>query len=457
MHYSYSNYAPHYRALLSLGIPLVVGQIGTIILGFADTLMIGHHSSMELAAAGFVTNIFNLALITAIGFSYGLTPVVGNLFGQEKHERIGGMLKNGLASNAVVALLLVVIMGTLYLNLDKMGQPEELLPVMRPYFLVNLVSIPFAVLFNTVKQFFDGTAHTKVPMWTMIVSNLVNILGNYLLIYGKMGFPELGLLGAGISTCVSRMMMGIGLLVWFMCSSNYKVYRKGFFAACVNRADFLKLNRMGWPVAFQIGMETAAFSLSVIMIGWIGALALTAHQIAITISQIFYMIYYGLSSAVAVRVSFFHGQHDFKALRRASYSGCHITLVLIVVNIAFILLTRNVLGGLFTDDAAASALVAQVALPLAVYQLGDGMQYVFANSLRGLSCVKPMMYTAFIAYFVISLPLGYLFGIRMGYGLVGIWYAFPFGLTSAAILYYVWFIKNLHREEATWMKEKTTH
>lgn len=447
MYYVIRKYVPHYRALLSLGIPIVIGQIGTIILGFADTLMIGHHSSTELAAASFVTNMFNLALIFAIGFSYGLTPVVGSLYGQEKHERIGGILKNGLVANAVLALLLVAVMSVLYLNIDHMGQPEELVPIMRPYFLVNLASIPFALLFNTVKQFFDGTTNTKVPMWTMIVSNLANIVGNYLLIYGKCGLPELGLLGAGVSTCLSRVLMGMTLLLWFLCRKRYAAYRRGFFSSSVNRADFVYLNRMGWPVAFQIGMETASFSLSVIMIGWIGTLALTAHQIMITISQVFYMIYYGLSAAVAVRVSYFHGQRDFCALRRASYSGCHVTLVMIVCFIVLILLSRHQMGRLFTDNVAVCQLVAQVALPLAIYQLGDGMQYVFANSLRGLSCVRPMMYIAFVAYFVISLPLGYLFGIVWGYGLVGIWSAFPFGLSSAAVLYYVWFRKSLRREE----------
>lgn len=202
MAYSFSNYAPHYRALLQLGIPLVIGQIGTIIQGFADTLMIGHHSATELAAASFVTSMFNLALIFAIGFSYGLTPIVGSLYGQEKKERIGCMLKNGIAANGMLSLLLMAILGVLYLNLDNMGQPKELVPIMRPYFLVNLVSVPFALLFNTVKQFFDGITCTKVAMWTTVVCNLFNILGNWVFIYGKLGFPEMGLLGAGLSTCL---------------------------------------------------------------------------------------------------------------------------------------------------------------------------------------------------------------------------------------------------------------
>mgnify|MGYP002726681999 FL=1 len=190
----------HYRELLVLGIPIIIGQLGTIVLGFADTLMIGHHSTEELAAAGLVNNIFGLVLIAYMGFSYGLTPVVGRLYGMGQHEAVGGKVKNSLVANGVVGLLFTAVMTFLYFNLEHIGQPDELLSLIRPYFLVNLASILFVGLFNTLKQFFDGIAQTKVAMWTMVGGNLLNILFNWLLIYGVGGFPEMGLLGAGIAT-----------------------------------------------------------------------------------------------------------------------------------------------------------------------------------------------------------------------------------------------------------------
>lgn len=162
---SFGKYAAQYPHLVRLGVPITVGQLGTIVLGFADTLMIGHHSLQELAAASFVTNMFTLALLFGLGFSYGLTPIIGRLYGQGKAHEIGVALKTGLAAGAVLTLALIAVMSLLLLNLSNLGQPEELLSLMRPYFIVNLVSIPFVIGFNTFKQFFDGISRTKC-LWS---------------------------------------------------------------------------------------------------------------------------------------------------------------------------------------------------------------------------------------------------------------------------------------------------
>lgn len=218
----------HYKALFTLGIPIVIGQIGVIILGFADTLMIGHHSTNELAAASFVNNMFTLAIIFATGFSYGLTPIVGSLFGRGETHVVGRMLKNSLFANTLLAVLLTLIMWILYLNIHRLGQPEELLPLMRPYFIVLLISLLFVLLFNGFKQFADGITDTRVSMWILLTGNVMNIIGNYILIYGKLGMPEMGLLGAGISTLASRIMMVIVFAVIFFCTRRYHIYKEGF-------------------------------------------------------------------------------------------------------------------------------------------------------------------------------------------------------------------------------------
>ena len=205
----------HYRALLGLGLPIVIGQIGVIVLGFADTIMVGHHSSVELAAASFVNNMFNLAIIFSTGFAYGLTPVVGRLFGEKKTFETGQVLKNSLLANTVLAALVCALLLALYLNLDRLGQPDELIPYMRPYFMVLFVSLPFVLWFNAFKQFSDGITDTKVSMWILLGGNLLNIIGNYILIYGKLGLPEMGLTGAGLSTLISRILMVVAYVVLF--------------------------------------------------------------------------------------------------------------------------------------------------------------------------------------------------------------------------------------------------
>ena len=435
----------HYRELLTLGIPIIIGQLGTIVLGFADTLMIGHHSTSELAAAGLVNNTFGLVLLFYLGFSYGLTPIVGRLFGMGREEAIGQKVKNSLLANMLIGAMLVTLMTILYFNLANIGQPEELLPLIRPYFIVNLISIPFVGVFNTLKQFFDGITRTKVSMWVMIAGNVINILFNWLLIYGVGGFPELGLLGAGIATMSSRIIMAVALAVIIIGGRRYRSYRHSIAQSRFNRADFSEMNRMGWPVALQLGMETAAFSLSCIMVGWLGTIPLAAHQVMITVSQLFYLVLSGLASAMSIRVSHFMGQADTAAIRTTSADGFRLVLAFSAVMSVPALLFRHHIGGLFSDSAEVQQMVAMLIIVLTIYQFGDGLQYTFANALRGIACVKPMIWYAFIAYFVINLPLGYLLGFTAHIGILGIWSAFPVGLTVAGLLYWQRFRKELKK------------
>ncbi len=437
----------HYRELLSIGIPVIIGQLGTIVLGFADTLMIGHHSTQELAAAGLVNNIFGLVFISYMGFSYGLTPVIGRLYGMEHTNEIGQKVRNSLFANMAVGVLFTAAMTLLYFNLGRIGQPDELLSLIRPYFAVNLVSVIFVGLFNTMKQFLDGITHTKVAMWVMIGGNIINILGNWVLIYGVGPFPELGLLGAGISTMGSRIFMAAVMTGVVFCDKRYRQYRQDLLRSSVNKADFKEMNRLGWPVALQLAMESAAFTLSCVMVGWLGTLPLAAHQIMITISQLFYLVLSGMASAMSIRVSHFVGQKDFKAVRQNAYDGFRLNLTFSLVMGLPILLFRHQIGGLFTDNAEVQTTVALLIFMLMAYQFGDGLQYTFANALRGIACVKPMVTYAFIAYFVISLPMGYTLGFPCGMGILGIWTAFPFGLTAAGLLFWRRFEKEVRKME----------
>lgn len=433
------NTSQMYKTLLKLGLPIVIGQLGVIILGFADTIMVGHYGTDELGAAGFVNNLFNLVIIFSTGFSYGLTPLVGKYYGQGKHDSIGKVLRNGLIANLLVGIMLTIVMGIVYMNLHRMGQPEELLPLIKPYFMVLLVSLVFVNAFNAFKQFADGIGDTSISMWIMLCGNVLNIFGNWVLIYGKLGFPELGLLGAGISTMFSRIMMMVVFVLFFFCAPRYRKYRIAFLGSRLDREDFGAVNRLGWPVGLQMGMETASFSLATIMVGWLGTNALAAHQIMLTIGQLGFMLYYGMAAAVAIRTSHFYGQNDIPNISRNATAGFHIIMAMAIIVSMIIFLSRNSIGALFTDNTAVSALVVQLVIPFIIYQFGDGLQCNYSNALRGITDVKAVMYCAFVAYFLISLPAGYLFGFVFNWGLTGIWLSFPFGLTSAGVLYYLRF------------------
>lgn len=433
------SYQRHYKELIYLGVPIMIGQLGTIILGFADTMMIGHHSAEELSAAGFVNTIFNLAIIFGLGFSYGLTPIVGALYGRGEEQQAGGKLKNSLIANLLISVLLCVVMGILYLNLERLGQPAGLLPLIKPYYLILWASLPLIMLFNAFKQFADGITDTRLPMWILLGGNVLNIAGNYLLIYGKCGFPELGLVGGGLSTLFARFMMPVVFAGLFFFSRRYKQFREGFRQACINRADFRQLNKLGWPIALQMGMETASFSLCAVMLGWLGNTPLAAHQIMNTITTLCFMIYYGMGAAIAVRVSYFRGQEDMPNLRRSAYAGFHLILLWGAILCTIVFCLRHHIGGWYTDDEEVSHLVALLVIPMLAYQFGDGLQIAFANALRGLADVKPMMYIAFVAYIILSLPTSYIFGFLLDWGTIGIWMGFPVGLTSAGIAFYLRF------------------
>ena len=437
----------HYRELLSIGIPIIIGQLGTIILGFADTLMIGHHSTPELAAAGLVNNIFGLVFVSYMGFTYGLTPIIGRLYGEERTDCIGQKVRNSFFANMITGIFFTLVLILLYFNLGRIGQPEELLTLIRPYFLVNLASVLFMGIFFTMKQFLDGIGQTKVAMWAMIGGNVVNILGNWVLIYGVAGFPELGLLGAGISTLVSRILMALAMVSIVIAGKGFREYRHDLIHSSLNKADFKEMNRLGWPVALQLGMESAAFTLSCVMVGWLGTIPLAAHQVMITLSQLFYLVLSGMAAALAIRVSHFMGQKDYAAVRRNAYDGFRLNLLFSLCMGIPVFLLRHQIGSWFNDNAEVQAYVSVLIILMMVYQFGDGLQYTFANALRGIACVKPMVLYAFIAYFVISLPLGYTLGFPCGMGILGIWIAFPFGLTIAGEMYRRRFEKELKKIE----------
>ena len=427
-------YPKHYKSLLSIGIPIMIGQMGMIVLGFADTMMVGHHSTTELGAASFVNNIINLVIITGTGFSYGLTPVVGGLFGCKELQEAGQALRCSLLANTLAGIVMMLALGILFFNLGNIGQPDELLPLMRPYYLVLFASIPFVMLFNAFKQFTDSITETRTSMWILLSGNLLNIIGNYLFIYGKAGFPEMGVLGAGVSTLVSRIVMVAVFIAVFAWRKKFKSYREGFLRLGWSKELTKRLTTLGTPIALEMGMETTSFSLSIIMVGWLGTIALASHQVMITISQFTFMVYYGLGAAVAVRTSYFNGQHDYINTEHTVIAGLHVMVALEIVQGGIIFLLRNHIGGWFTDSAEVSAAVLTLMVPFFIYQFGDGLQINYANALRGIADVKPLMIIAFVAFFVISLPVGYLCGFILNFGLVGVWMAFPFGLTSAGIM-----------------------
>lgn len=438
-------YKKHFLLITRLGFPIVVAQLGTIVTGFADTIMVGQYGTNELSAAGFTNNVFGLIIYFLLGFSYSTTPVVGAFYGQGRYADAARSLKESLLANMGTCAAVVALMAVLYFNLHLLGQPEELLPLIAPYYLVVLASLPFVSAFNALKQFCDGVGDTKMPMWVMIGGNVMNIIGNYLLIFGKLGCPELGLVGAGVATLIARVMMVVAIIVLILTSRRYAMYREGLRMRVT--ADGVKhLTRKGLPVGLQLCMEASAFSLCGVMMGWLGAVPLAAHQVMCTISTLCFMVYYGIGAAVAIRISHFRGQGQWTEVRRVAGVGLTMTLATGLILSVLIFVLRYPIASMFTtSDEVVSVVVALIA-PMMVYQIGDCIQIVYANSLRAIEDVKMMMMYAFIAYILVSIPLSYLFAFTLGMGPEGIWWAFPFGLTTAGVLFLTRFNKTTRQK-----------
>lgn len=433
----------HYKDLLRLGTPIVIGQIGQIVLNLADTLMIGHHNTEELAAASFVNTMFSLLVLIAVGFSCGLTPIAGARFGRKEYSSIGQVVKCALVANTMLAVLLTAAAVTLYYALPYLGQPEKLLPLMRPYLLINILSMPFVCWGCAMRQFFDTIGRTKISMMVFVMANTLNIIGNYILIYGKWGMPELGLLGAGISTAISRVIIITVFMIIFCMRHDMRVFSSGIFTSIrLDSHVFRRLISLGWSSGLQMAMESAAFSLTAILVGWTGVMPLAAHQIMLTVSMFFYMFYLGIGIAISVRVSHYIGRRDYHSISQVSRAGLHIILCMAFCVAIPIFMLRNEIGWWFANDEQIAVLVAATIVPLIVYQFGDALQMTYANTLRGLGLMHHLMVVSFIAYFMISLPLSWFLGIYLGYGIVGIWWAFPVCLTVAGTLFYIIFKRH---------------
>lgn len=427
------------KDILKIGIPIMLGQACIIILSFADNIMIGWYGVDELAASSFVNGVINLFIFTELGFACGLTPVVGSLFGRGDHEGIGKAVKDSLAVNGTVGAAGLLALAVIYACLDRFGQDPGLMPLIKPYFIVIGISTVFALGFNTLKQFTDGICRPAVSMSILMGGNLLNIFGNWLLIYGKCGFPELGLLGAGISTLVSRIIMLAAFAAWLMWSAHFRTYRDAFIRSRITSRGIRRLFGLSYPLALQTGMETSTFSVSAIMAGWIGATTLAAHQVTITISQVCFMMMMGLATAVSVLVSNSFGKKDMKAVREYSSKGYFLILAVSAFFCVAIWLFRYPIIGMFTDSPEVTATVLSLLLVLFTYQFGDGLQLCYCNALRGIQDVKPIMLMAFVSYYLIAIPAAYLLGFRSGLGIIGIWIGFPVGLTTAGIFYFIRF------------------
>lgn len=437
--------------ILKLALPVMVSQISLILVAFADNIMVGRYSTDALAASSFVINVFNLVIFCAMGFSYGLTPIVGAMFARGEKKNIGVAVRAALRANIVMGVLLSAVMGVLFFFVENLGQPGELMPILKPYYLIFLAGLLPMAVFNVFAQWSFGVRNTSMPMWILLGANMLNIVGNYMLIYGNWGAPELGLTGAGISTLCARITAALAIMGVFFFKRSSEEYRRGFREAAAQRLRSLTgtVVRTSWPVAAQMTFETGAFSSCAIFAGWLGTVSLAAFQVTIVVSTLGFCIYYSIGTAIAVTVANDAGRGSLPDCRRSAFSGYAVMLVFAALSSAVLAMFGRTLMHLFSEDTAVLALAGTVIIPLLLYQLGDATQIAFSNALRGTSKVMPMVWIAFVSYMMAGLPSTYLLAFTAGLGIYGIVLSFSVSLFLAAALFLYFFMRATRPKEVT--------
>lgn len=428
------NVSTHIKAILLLGLPIIVGQLGIVIQGMADTIMVGQYGTDELSASSLVNNIYNFVIFFLLGISYATTPITGSAYGKGDQVEVSRSFRESLLVNILFSLLVMVLLTLLYFNLDLLGQPAQIMPLVRPYFLVLMISLPFVSGFNALKQFAEAVGSTKLPMHMMVASNVLNVVLNVLLIYGMYGCPEMGLMGAGIATFIARVFLFISLLIAMLYGKRFRRWtREQNVSATMKGCKHM--TKVGVPISIQLCLESASFNIAGIFMGWIGTIALAAHQVMCSISTLVFMIQYGIGAAAAIRISHFQGRREWDNVKRTVRIAWAMGLFTALIIVGGIYLFRYQITGIYTDDQYVQSLCFALIPSFILYQLGDCTQIIFANSLRAIEAVSRMVLYAFISYVLVSIPMSFLLGIVLGYGAQGIWMGIPFGLSTAALLF----------------------
>lgn len=424
--------------------PIVVSQLGHTLVHLADSVIVGHFAgTIQLAAVSLVNSLFMLILVLGMGIAYGLTPLIAQENGRKNYDECGKLLSNSLIINFLTSILLYafVHLGTL-LVIDHIGQSPEVVAYAKPYLGYLGISIIPLMIFQTFKQFAEGLGFTKQAMFVSIWGNLLNIILGIIFVKGMFGIAPMGVKGVGLSTLIDRILMAVVMSVYVLRSKHFKAYTRSFRVGLMDRVRSLKIAKIGAPVALQYSFEISAFSGAAILIGTIGAVEQAAHQVAINLASVTYMMASGIASAATIKTGNNFGKKNFSDLRYSAIASYHVILLFMTVTALLFIVANNVLPYLYTEDQEVINIAAQLLIIAGFFQLFDGTQVVGLGVLRGVGDVNIPTLITFIAYWIIGIPLGYLLGIVLGLGVNGIWYGLTFGLLTASTLLFLRFQKK---------------
>lgn len=462
MAYSFRTYLPYYKRNLKVAFPVMLTQFGAAMVGLADSIMVGHYSTTDLAAVSFSNAIFFTVMVFSMGALMGITPLVGHVHGRleklmeqgttddeiaHKHEQITSYLTNGLVFMALMCVFSLGLLAPCILFLDSFGQEPEVASCARTYFILIVLSIVPFLLFCFTKQFLEGLGNTFVAMMITLGCNLLNIFLNWVFIFGHLGFEPMGASGAGWASLIARTLMPVCFIIAMLCKADWRQYLTAMRARLVTRREVEHLLTIGTPIGLQSFAEAFLFTASFVIIGWINKEALAAHHIANQMADLTFMLALGIGSATTIRVSHQLGKGDLQAARMASRASVHLCLLMNTIGAAIMIFGRNYIPYIFTNDPEVVPIASTLLIIAGTLQYADGLQCIGAAMLRGIQDVRVPMRIALFAYIGVALPLGLALTFPLGLGAKGMWIAFVIALAIPAVLFHIRFHKQLKRIE----------
>ncbi len=443
-----SDYTKEFKYNTKLATPVILGMLGHQVVALVDNIMVGQLGSAELAAVSLGNSFMFVAMSLGVGFSTAITPLVAEADGEGNRERGKSSFKHGLFLCIVLGLALFASVMLAKPLMYVMQQPPEVVDLAMPYLTLVAASLVPLIIFQGFKQFSDGLSMTRFPMYATIVANLVNVLLNYMFIFGKFGAPELGVVGAAIGTLVSRVVM-VGYL-WYLLSrkekSRYFVTNIKIFT--LSKAMLKKLLNLGFPSAMQMFFEVGIFTSAVWLSGILGKNPQAANQIALNLASMTFMVAMGFSVAAMIRVGNQKGLKNFRELRRVAISIVLLTSILALVFAIFFILFNGELPKIFLDYNSVTdfadnhevvAIAAQLLIIAAIFQFTDALQVVALGALRGMQDVKIPTVITFVAYWIIGFPISYYLSMETSLESMGIWIGLLAGLSASGIMLFIRF------------------
>ena len=449
-----AHLSKEFRYNWKLSAPVIMGMLGHTFVGLMDNIMVGQLGSSELAAVSLGNSFFFVAMSLGIGFSTAITPLVAEADSENNFKKGKSAFKHGLFLCIVLSLLLFGMILLAKPLMYLMEQPEEVVLLTMPYLDIIAISIIPLIIFQGFKQFSDGLSLTKHAMYATIVGNLINIGLNYILIFGKLGFPKMGIVGAGVGTLVSRLAMIA--IIWTLLKNDKKAsaFVTHIRLFILESTMLKKIINLGLPSAMQMFFEVAIFTSAIWLSGLLGKNAQAANQIALNLSSMTFMIAMGLSVTAMIRVGNQKGLRNYEELQRIAKSIFLMGIMFASVFALLFLIFHDIFPALYldlddvnnySDNQEVVSIASKLLLVAALFQISDSAQVIFLGALRGLQDVKMPTVLTFIAYWMIGFPTSYFLGKESAYGSTGIWIGLLVGLASASIFLYLRFIYLTNR------------